>query len=320
MHIHIEVVIIRGHSHGGNKMNYIDEIKRLKIEKNAVIFAHYYQRPEIQDLADYTGDSLYLSKIAKDIDAKMIVFCGVHFMAESAKLLAPEKKVILPREDAGCPMADMATAAQLNKYKQEHPDTKIVAYVNTTAAVKALTDVCVTSSNAEEIIQEYIGEKLLYLPDKNLGAYLKDKYNLEMDLWDGFCYVHNRFSIDDVKKLKNIHPDAKLLVHPEMKIEIVKIADHVGSTKGLLEYVKSSNAKKFIVGTEVGIIHQMQKACPDKEFIAVNEDFYCRNMKKTTIEHLYTALLNEETEITLSEEIMINARKSLDRMFEILEK
>ncbi len=301
-------------------MNYIEEIRRLKKEKNAVIFAHYYQRPEIQDLADYTGDSLYLSKIARDIDAEIIVFCGVHFMAESAKLLAPKKRVLIPREDAGCPMADMATATQLKRYKEDHPDTKIVAYVNTTAAVKALTDVCVTSSNAEQVIQEYIGEKLLYLPDKNLGAYLKDKYNLEMDLWDGFCYVHNRFSLDDVENLRNAHPDAELLVHPEMKIEIVKIADFVGSTKGLLEYVQAAKAKKFIVGTEVGIIHQMKKACPDKEFIEINEDFYCRNMKKTTMEHLYNSLLNEETEINLPEDIMVNAKRSLDKMFEILER
>lgn len=301
-------------------MNYIEEIKKLKSEKDVVILAHYYQRPEIQDLADYTGDSLYLSKIARDIDASTIVFCGVHFMAESAKLLAPDKKVILPRVDAGCPMADMATAIELKKYKEENPDTLVVAYVNTTAAVKALTDVCVTSSNAEQIIKEYKGQKLLYLPDQNLGAYLKDKYDLDMDLWPGFCYVHNRFNLKDVQAMQHAYPNAELIVHPEMKLEIVKEASYVGSTKALLEYVQQSDSKQFLIGTEVGIIHQMQMACPDKEFIAINEDFYCRNMKKTKLEHLYTALKDEETEITLSEDIMINARKSLDKMFEILER
>lgn len=301
-------------------IDYISEIKRLKKEKNAVILAHYYQRPEIQDLADYTGDSLYLSKIARDLDTDTIVFCGVHFMAESAKLLAPNKKVIIPRVDAGCPMADMATAIDLKKYKDEHPDTVIVAYVNTTAEVKALTDVCVTSSNAEQIIKEYIGQKLLYLPDQNLGAYLKDKYDLDMDLWPGFCYVHNRFNLQDVMAMKHTYPNAELIVHPEMKLNIVKEADYVGSTKALLEYVQKADAKQFLIGTEVGIIHQMRKSCPDKEFIEINEDFYCRNMKKTKLEHLYNALLNEESVIELPEDIMINARKSLDKMFEILER
>ncbi len=301
-------------------MNYIEEIKRLKEEKGAVILAHYYQRPEIQDLADFTGDSLYLSKIARDTDAEMIVFCGVHFMAESAKLLAPNKKVIIPRVDAGCPMADMATASALRKYKEENPDTVVVSYVNTTAEVKALTDVCVTSSNAEQVIKEYIGQKLLYLPDQNLGAYLKDKFDLEMDLWPGFCYVHNRFNLKDVQNMQHKYPNAKLIVHPEMKLEIVKIADFVGSTKALLEHVQASNDKQFLIGTEVGIIHQMKKSCPDKEFIEINEDFYCRNMKKTKLEHLHNALLLEEAEIILDEDIMINARKSLDKMFEILER
>jgi len=301
-------------------MDYITEIKKLKKEKNIVILAHYYQRPEIQDLADYTGDSLYLSKLARDLDVDKIVFCGVHFMAESAKLLAPHKKVIIPRVDAGCPMADLATASDLKKYKEENPDTIIVSYVNTTAAVKALTDVCVTSSNAEQIIKEYIGKKLLYLPDQNLGAYLKDKFDLEMDLWPGFCYVHNRFDLKDIVAMQHKYPDAELIVHPEMKLEIVKIADFVGSTKALLEHVAVSDKKQFIIGTEVGIIHQMKKISPDKEFIEINEDFYCRNMKKTKLEHLYNALLNEETEITLPDDIMISARKSLDKMFEILEK
>ncbi|QVK20879.1 quinolinate synthase NadA [Mycoplasmatota bacterium] len=300
--------------------DYIKEIAKLKKEKNAVILAHFYQRPEIQDIADYTGDSLYLSKVARDIDAEMIVFCGVHFMAETAKILSPDKLVILPREDAGCPMADMATATKLKEYKKNNSDTKIVSYVNTTAEIKALSDVCVTSSNAETVIKEFKDEKLMYVPDQNLGSYLKDKFDLRMDLWPGFCYVHNRFNLEDIEAMKHKYPKAKFLAHPEMKLEIVKQADYVGSTKALLEYTKQSDDKQFLVGTEVGIIHQMRLASPDKEFIEINQDFYCRNMKKTRLEDLYNALLNEETKITIPDEILEPARKSLDIMFEITEK
>ncbi|XMB85637.1 quinolinate synthase NadA [Mycoplasmatota bacterium WC44] len=301
-------------------IDYANEIIRLKQEKNAVILAHYYQRPEIQDIADYTGDSLYLSKIARDIDAEMIIFCGVHFMAESAKLLSPKKKVILPQKFAGCPMANMAKASDLKKYKEDHPDTTIVCYVNSTAETKALCDVCVTSSNAETIIKEYKDHKLLYLPDQNLGAYLRKKYDLDMDLWPGYCYVHNRISLEEVQDMQKKFPNAELLVHPEMKLEITEIADHVGSTKGLLEYTKTSNSIQFLVGTESGIIHQMKKASPDKEFIEIKNNFVCRNMKLTTMKDLYNALMNEETEIHIPKNIMQDAKKSLDKMFEITER
>ncbi len=301
-------------------IDYKSEIEKLKKEKNAIILAHYYQRGEVQDIADFTGDSLYLSQIARDSDADIICFCGVHFMAETAKILAPNKKVIIPRFDAGCPMADTATYEDVLQYKKNNPDTFIVSYVNTTAKVKALSDVCVTSSNAEKIIRNFTDKKILYIPDKNLGSYLRKKYNLELETWPGFCYVHDRFDLDEMLAVKKENPEALMLVHPEMKIEIVEIADFVGSTKALLEFTKKSPAKKFIIGTENGIIHQMKKANPDKEFIQVKSTFSCFNMKKTHLADVYYSLLNEMSEIKLPPEILTAAYKPLKLMFEITEK
>jgi len=303
-----------------NKVDYVREINRLKTEKNAVILAHYYQRPEVQDIADYMGDSLALSRIAATTDAKIIVFCGVHFMAETAKILSPDKMVLLPVKEAGCPMAEMVTDVRLKKYKAENPDVKIVCYVNSTAKVKALSDVCVTSSNAEKVITHYKDQKLMYVPDKNLGTYLKDKYDLNMDVWKGFCCIHNDVTKEEVLEAKKIHPNAQFIVHPECQLDIVKMADYVGSTRGLLEYVKNNDCSEFIIGTEKGIIHQMQLSCPDKKFYLLTENLACYDMKLTTIEDVYYALLNEETQIEVEETIRVQALKSLDKMFEYTDK
>lgn len=298
----------------------INEINRLKKEKNAVILAHYYQKPEIQDIADYLGDSLALSRIAANTDSDCIVFCGVHFMAETAKILSLEKKVLLPVKEAGCPMADMINVKKLEKYKHENPDVKIICYVNTTANIKALSDVCVTSSNAEKVIEHLKDEKLLYIPDKNLGSFLKEKYNLNMDIWPGFCCYHNDVTKEDVLKQKQLHPDAKFIVHPECQLDIVHMADYVGSTKQLLEYVSTSDNREFIVGTEKGIIYQMQLKCPNKSFYLLTENLNCFDMKLTNIIDVYNALKNEENVITIDTEISKKALKSLTKMFEYTDK
>ncbi|QVK19425.1 quinolinate synthase NadA [Mycoplasmatota bacterium] len=303
-----------------NQIDYVSEINRLKKEKNAVILAHYYQRSEVQDIADYLGDSLALSRIAAETDADIIVFCGVHFMAETAKILSPDKMVLLPVKEAGCPMAEMVTDLRLKKYKEENPDVKVVCYVNSTAKVKALSDVCVTSSNSEKVISHYKGEKLLYVPDKNLGTYLKEKFELDMDVWKGFCCIHNDVTNEEVLKAKKMHPNAQFIVHPECQLDIVKMADYVGSTKGLLEYVKNSDCQEFIVGTEKGIIHQMELSCPGKKFYLLTENLACYDMKLTTLRDVYYALLNEETKIEVEESIRHKALKSLEKMFEYTDR
>ncbi|ERJ13700.1 quinolinate synthase NadA [Haloplasma contractile] len=303
-----------------NKQQLVDEIKRLKEEKNAVILAHYYQRAGVQDVADYMGDSLKLSRIAAETDADMIVFCGVHFMAETAKILSPEKTVLLPVAEAGCPMADMVTERKLTAYKEKHPDTLVVCYVNTTAQVKALSDVCVTSSNAEKVIRHYEGEKLLYVPDKNLGTYLKHKYDLDMEVWPGFCCIHNDVTKEEVEFAKSTYPNAEFIVHPECRMEIVEMADFVGSTKGLLEYVSNSDCQEFIIGTEKGIIHQMELANKDKKFHLLSENLACYDMKLTNLEDVYEALKNEQHVIEVEETIREQALKSLNRMFELTDQ
>lgn len=294
-----------------------DEIRKLKEEKNAVILAHYYQDKEVQDIADYVGDSLELSKIAAKSDKDIIVFCGVNFMAETAKILSPTKKVLLPVKEAGCPMARMIDAKRLTEYKKEHPDRIVICYVNSYADVKALSDVCVTSSNAEKIIMSYKDQKMLYIPDKNLGAYLKDKYQLDIDLWPGYCCIHNNLKVEQVLSMKEKHPNAKVLIHPESPLEVLRHADYVGSTKGIIEYATSSDAKEFIIGTEMGILHPLQKRNPDKVFHILTTDLKCFDMKLTHIEDVYEALKNETYEITLDEELIKQAKRALDKMLEM---
>jgi len=294
-----------------------DDILKLKKEKNAVILAHYYQDSDIQDVADYVGDSLELSKIAAKTDASIIVFCGVNFMAETAKILSPEKKVLLPVKEAKCPMAMMVTAEKLAEYKLLHPDRVVICYVNSYADVKAMSDVCVTSSNAEKIILTYKDRKILYIPDKNLGLYLKDKYHLDIEVWPGFCCIHNNLKPKDVLSMKEAHPNALVLIHPEAPLEVLKLADYVGSTRGIVEYASSSPQNEFIIGTEEGILHPLRKRNPNKTFHLLHQGLSCFDMKLTRLEDVYTALRDETFEIIVPEDVRIKAYESLKKMLEM---
>ncbi len=299
-------------------MNYQEEILRLKAEKDAVILAHYYQRDEIQEIADYIGDSLYLAQVAKKLENKILVFCGVHFMAETAKILSPEKMVLLPDLDAGCPMADMVNHQALEDYKRENPEAKIICYVNSTAAVKALSDVCVTSTNAKKIAENFVGEKLLYVPDQNLGNYLNLQIpGLNMDLWPGHCCIHNNLRVEQVTDLKTKYPEAEVIIHPEANPKVVEMADFVGSTKALLDYSTQSDAKEFIVGTERGILYAMRQQNPDKQFHLLSERLTCRTMKMTTIDKVYNVLNEEKNEIIVDLDTAKEAYKALDLMLEL---
>ncbi|MDT8336249.1 MAG: quinolinate synthase NadA [Candidatus Izemoplasmatales bacterium] len=296
---------------------YIEEIKKLKKEKNAVILAHFYQNEEIQDIADYVGDSLALSKVAASTDADIIVFCGVFFMAETAKLLSPTKKVLLPKANALCRMAAMADYDELLAYKNAHLDTVIVTYVNTRANIKALSDVIVTSSNAEKIVKNYKDKHIMYVPDKNLGLYLKDKLGYNIDVWPGFCYIHELLTIKDVENKRTEFPNAKLLVHPEAPLEVLKKADFVGSTKQILDYATKDSFEEFIIGTDKGIIHALEKANPHKKFHLLSRGLNCINMKRITLEDLYISLRDEVHEIEVDEEVRKKAIIALDRMMEL---
>ncbi len=297
------------------------EINRLKKEKGAVILAHYYQQGEIQDLADYIGDSLALAQIAAKLDNKIIVLCGVHFMGETAKILCPDKKVLCPDPDAGCSLAESCPADKFEKFIKDNPDHTVISYVNTSAGVKALTDVLVTSSNAQKIVETFPkDEKIIFGPDHNLGTYINNVTGRNMKLWEGACHVHEQFSLEKILDLKKEYPDAKLLVHPECKQHLHIIADKVGSTAALLKYAQESPATTFIVATESGILHQMQKSCPGKTFIpAPPEDGTCAcnncsYMKLNTLEKLYNCLKNEAPEISVDPAIAEKARKPIERM------
>ncbi len=294
-----------------------EEILRLKKEKNAVILAHFYQKDEVQDIADYVGDSLALSKTAANTDADIIVFCGVYFMAETAKILSPDKKVLLPKENSLCRMAAMIKASDLQQYKNENPDRFIVTYVNTRADIKALSDVIVTSSNAEKIVENYKDKKIMYVPDKNLGTYLRDKTGYDIDVWPGYCYIHDLLTINDISKKRKQFPEAKLLIHPEAPLEVLKQADFVGSTKQILDYATKSNSKEFIIGTDIGILYALRKNNPDKTFHILSNGLSCINMKRISLEDVYKSLLEEKHEIHVDEEIAMKARIALDRMMEL---
>jgi len=296
-----------------------DEILKLKKAKNAVILAHYYQAAEVQDVADFVGDSLDLSRIAATTDAKIIVFCGVNFMAETAKILSPDKKVLLPVKEAKCPMAMMINADKLKAYKESNPERIVICYVNSYADVKAMSDVCVTSSNAEKIIQRYRDKKLLYIPDKNLGLYLKEKYQLDLDVWPGFCCIHNNLKPEEVLQTKALYPDALVLIHPEAPLAVLKQADFVGSTRQIIEYAAASLAKNFIIGTEKGILHPLRKRCPDKNFYILTEDLQCFDMKLTRLIDVFHALRDETFEITVPEATRKLAYAALKRMLEMSE-
>ncbi len=307
-----------------NKSELISEINRLKKEKNAVIMAHYYQMGDIQDIADVIGDSLALAQQAAKTDADIIVLCGVHFMGETAKILSPQKKVLVPDLEAGCSLADSCPADAFEAFTKAHPDHTVISYVNTTAAVKALTDVVVTSTNAKKIVDQFPKDaKLIFGPDRNLGNYINSVTGRKMLLWDGACHVHEQFSVEKLVKLKAEHPEAKVLAHPECKRPLLLMADFIGSTQALLNYTINSDATSFLVATESGIIHEMQKKNPDKEFIPVppndstcacNE---CNFMRLNTLEKLYKCLLNESPEILVEEEVRVKAVKPILKMLEM---
>jgi quinolinate synthetase complex, A subunit len=308
-------------------LNLSEEINKLKKEKNAIILAHYYQRDEMQDIADYVGDSLALAQWAAKTDADIIVLCGVHFMGETAKILSPQKKVLVPDLNAGCSLADSCPAQEFSDFVARHPEYTVVSYVNTTAAVKAVTDVVVTSTNAKVIIDSFPeDEKLIFGPDRNLGNYLNSVTGRKMLLWDGACHVHEQFSVEKIIELKKQYPEAMVLAHPECKQVVLTLADFIGSTAALLRYATNTDHKQFIVATESGIIHEMKKHNPEKEFIPAppndstcgcNE---CSFMRLNTLEKLYNCLKYELPEITVEEEIRVKAVKSIHRMLEISEK
>lgn len=296
----------------------INEIQRLKKQKNAIILAHNYQIPEIQDIADIVGDSLKLSQEAAKTQADIIVFSGVHFMAESAKILSPDKKVLLPVYDAGCPMADMIDAEQLREFKKEHPGTPVVCYVNSSAEVKAESDICCTSSNAVKIVREMQADKILFVPDQNLGDYIaKQVPNKEIISWEGFCITHHRVKASEVAAARAHHPDALVLAHPECSPDVVERADFVGSTSAIINFANKSDNKLFIIGTEMGVLHILRKENPEKSFYLLSPGLTCYNMKKTSLPDIYKALLNEQYEITIDEAVRQKALGCLQRMLDL---
>jgi quinolinate synthase len=306
---------------------YISEINRMKAEKNAVILAHFYQTGDIQDIADFVGDSLALSQKAADNSADIILFAGVKFMAETAKILSPEKKVLLPDMNAGCSLADSCKAEDFEKFLKAYPGRTVVTYVNTSAEIKALSDITCTSSNAVQIVESLpAGEKIIFAPDRNLGNFILNKTGRDIVIWHGTCHVHEEFSLEAILKLKKENPDAKIIVHPECELPVRMVADFIGSTSALLNFTGNDNGKSYIVATEVGIIHQMKKANPLKNYIpAPGRDSTCgcnecAFMKLISIEKIYKCLLNETPEIKLERNLLLRAQKPIRRMMEISEK
>lgn len=301
-----------------------DEIARLKREKNALIMAHYYTRAEIQEIADFIGDSLALARKAAETDADIIVMCGVHFMGETAKILCPDKKVLVPDLAAGCSLADSCDPAEFEAFVREHPGYTVISYVNTSAAVKALTDIVVTSGNARKIVESLpADEKIIFGPDRNLGGYINTVTGRDMLLWPGACHVHDRFSLEKIQQMRSEHPGAKVLVHPECRRPLQLIADKVGSTAALLDFARNDEAREYIVVTESGILFEMRRACPDKTFLAAPaEDSECQcnecdYMKLNTLEKVARALRDEQPEITVEPEIAARAIRPIERMLEL---
>ena len=308
-------------------MNLVNEIAKLKNEKNAVILAHYYQQPEIQEIADFIGDSLELSRQAAKTDADVIVFCGVHFMAETAKILSPRKKVLLPDLNAGCSLADSCPVDLFKEFIKKYPGHLVISYINTSAGIKALTDIVCTSSNAARIVNSLPeDQKIIFAPDRNLGNYINSITGRQMVVWNGACHVHERFSVEKIAELKKAHPQAKLIAHPECEKPVLIMADYIGSTAALLKFTLSDPSKQFIVATESGILHQMRKKSPDKSFIpappndstcACND---CSFMKLHTLEKVYLCLKHEKPEIILEEKLRKKAEKPIIRMLELSNK
>jgi quinolinate synthase len=295
-----------------------DKIRSLLDKRNGVLLAHNYQRPEVQDVADLCGDSLELSIKASETDAEVIVFCGVHFMAETASILCPDKKVLLPVSSAGCPMADMITAEQLREKKQEMPDVVVISYVNTTAEVKAESDLCCTSANAIQVANSVDKDlPILMTPDKNLARYTKKHTDRKISYWDGYCVYHNNLTVEQVKRVKKAHPEAVFLAHPECRPEVLELADEAKSTSGMIAYAANSDQREFIIGTETGILHPLSKANPDKQFFPADPNMICTDMKKTGLMEVLRALEILEPEVKVPEEIRVRAKTAVDRMLAI---
>lgn len=294
-----------------------ERLFQLKKERNAIILAHFYQRPEIQEVADFIGDSFGLAQKAKETEADVILFCGVHFMGESAKILNPNKTVIIPDERAGCPMADMVNVEGLRKVKAQHPNAKVVAYINTSADVKAETHICCTSSNAQRVIESVDSDEIIWVPDKNLGHYVSQFTNKKMIIWEGYCNTHDQLSVQDIILMKAEHPEALVVVHPECRPEIVALADYVGSTTGILKFCKESNQKEFIIGTEDGTRYMLEKESPTKQFHFASKYLVCPNMKVNTLKKCVEALETLKPQIYVPEHVANAARASLERMLEV---
>lgn len=296
----------------------IKKINKLKKEKNAVILAHTYQNIEIDEVADFTGDSLYLSQMAAKTEADIIVFAGVYFMAETAKILSPEKKVLLPKLDAGCKMADMINLQQLREFKAKHPNTPVVCYVNSTAEVKSESDICCTSANAVNVVRSLNAKDVLFVPDKNLGSYVEEQLEgVNVHTYEGYCPIHHDITPDDIKEKKALHNNAKVLVHPECRKEVSRLADFVGSTTAIIKYVKESNDKEFIIVTEKGVVDRLQRDCPEKKFIFICDSAICESMKVIHLEDIMNALEKEIYEITVEPEISKKAFSTIDRMIKL---
>lgn len=293
------------------------EVLELKRELNAIIVAHNYQRPEVQDIADFTGDSLELARKCVGIKAKVIVFCGVLFMAETAAILNPGTTVLLSHRDAGCPLADTIDVDSLREWKGRYPEAAVVAYVNTTAAIKAESDICCTSANGVEVVNAIPNEEILFIPDKNLGHYVSTKTDKKLILYPGFCATHDNLSVEEVKAARQRYPQAKVLVHPECRPKVIELADAALSTSQMLRYAKGSNAKIFLIGTEEGMLYPLRKQNPDKEFHLISDSLVCPDMKKTTLETVIETMKARENIVTVPEEIRVRAKKAIDRMLAI---
>ncbi len=298
-------------------MDIIREIKKLAKEKNAIILAHNYQIDEIQDIADFSGDSLELSQIAANNDAAMIVFCGVHFMAESASILSPRKKVIIPDPSAGCPMADMVEAEDVIALKKQYPGAMVITYINSTAAVKAHSDVICTSSNALRVVERVDADEIIFLPDRNLGSYVQRFTKKKIILWKGFCPTHEKFTAEELRAVREKNPGAVVMVHPECRPEVIDLADEVLSTGQMVKFVQKTDTKKIIVGTEIGMIHKLKGVAPHIEYIPASTSFICPNMKKINLQVLLKGLQKEETVVSVAQDMRDRAKKALDRMLEL---
>jgi len=294
-----------------------EEIKKLKKERNAIILSHFYTRREVREVADFVGDSLSLCKAAVNSKADVIVFAGVHFMAESASIISPEKLVLLPVPDAGCPMADMVTVEALREAKEKHPEAAVVCYVNSSAAVKAESDICCTSANAINVVNSVENREIIFVPDKNLGAFVSLNTDKKIHLWPGFCHVHENIGDEEIKELKKKHPDAEFLAHPECRPEVLNLADHILSTSGIIKEAERSDSTEFIIGTEKEIVKNLNRKYPNKKFYPASEKAFCYNMKKITLESILNSLQNMEYEVHVPEHIRVKAKKALDRMLEI---